>query len=460
MKYLNKNSVLKIFWGLIIFSIFSACQSGTGKQVVKIRGKLINPQTDEIYISRDIFMINADTLKLVGENKVKAFVNVPKEGLYLFFVFPEFQTIYLKPGDSLSFHINVEEFDESLSFSGNLGSENNLLMDLFLENERESNYFYQSHFNFQPQEFLKKIDSFNLKKEKIMTNYYQNFDLSNEKFKAIAKLMSQSIDYNLKEIYPLKKKGIELPEHYYDFEQVFKHPLADPNIFYMYYFANSFISRKIDKNITKDRLNIERARQIQKNIVDPAFKDNLLMQFCSSFIKKNHIYKQNKTIETYYKFIKNEKYKDFCNRLMKKNSLLKKGQDFPSIAVWDKHHKTYLTDSILKNKKVCLSFWDLKLRKNFTSNLHKLKALKNQFPDIEFIIININPDNFDQWLLAIPETDEFKFFKVKNKADIFKISPYHLSQVYLVNDRIINECFENMYLPGFVKNMSEFDREK
>ena len=456
MKNLKIHIIL--FVGLLLTG-FTSCKNKSDNKVV-IRGKIINPQTDEIYISRDILFQNADTIKLIGENQIKTVIKAPEEGLYLFFVFPEFQTIYLKPGDSLAFHINVEEFDESLSFSGSLGRQNNLLMALFLENEKESNYFYSHKFDFQPDIFLNKIDSFDHIKAGLIQNYNTDIGKTDPKFKAIAELTGQSMNYNLMEIYPLKNPNRHLPKNYYDFEQIFKQNLADPNVFYMYSFADAFINKKIDRKTTQKNIYIQRAHQIQKNINDAKFKDNLLTQYCLNYIRKNQIYKKDSTIQTYFQLIKNQSYKEYCRRLVQKNNAIKKGQTFPNLELVNKHRKIELSNSILKDKKVCISFWDLKQRKNFMSNLRKLKAFKKENPDVNFIIINLNPGQVDQWKMAIPDLPEFKFYQLKNYKDLQLIEPYHLSQVFLVNNTIINKSLVNMYKPNFDKILMFFSEQK
>ena len=455
-----KNLKIHIFLiaGLLLTG-FTSCKNKSDDKVA-IRGKIINPQADEIYISKDVLFQNADTIKLIGENQINTVIKAPNEGLYLFFIFPEFQTIYLKPGDSLAFHINVEEFDESLSFSGSLGWQNNLLMALFLENEKESNYFYSHKFDFQPEIFLRKIDSFSRIKTNLIQNYFQEIGNANTKFRAIAELTGHSMNYNLMEIYPLKNKNRHLPKNYFDFEKIFKQNLADPNVIYMYSFADAYINKKIDQKITQKELYIQRAHQIQKNITDAKFKDNLLTQYCLNYIRKNHICKKDTVILTYLQTINNQSYRDYCMRLIHKNNTIKKEQTFPSLELVNRNGKILLSDSNFKNKKIYLSFWDIKRRKNFVSNLRKLKAFKKQYPDINFVIINIDSKHFDQWKMAIPDLPEFEFYQLKNPKDLELIEPYHLSQVFLLNNKIIKESLTNMYRPDFNKILLDFGNEK
>jgi len=447
-----------IFLTGLLLTSFTSCKYKSEDRVV-VRGKIINPRTDEIYISRDIFFQNADTLKLIGENQIKSVIKAPEEGLYLFFVFPEFQTIYLKPGDSLAFHINVEEFDESLSFSGSLGWQNNLLMSLFLENERESNYF-GLNFNYEPDIFLKKIDSFEHIKARLIQNYYQDIGNADAKFKAIAKLTGRSMDYNLMELYPLKNPNKHLPKDYFDFEQIFKQNLADPNVIYMYSFADAFINRKINNKNNQKELYILIAQHIQKNITDANFKDNLLAQYCINYIRKNRIIKKDSTVQTYFQIIKNQIHKDYCKQLIQKNNVLDKEHVFPSIKLLNKHRKTVFSDSIFKNKKLCVSFWDLKQRKNFVSNLRKLKTYKKQYPEVNFVIINLDSGHFDQWIMEIPDLPEIEFYQIKNSDNLELVEPFHLSQVYLLKNQIIKESLVNMYQADFDKIIMRFNNEE
>ncbi len=440
---------------IIIFG--NACKQTGANQHTKIRGKIVNPKTGKIFISKDFLLLQSDTLKLIAENEIRGNVNVPKEGLYVLFVFPEFQTLYLKPGDSLAFHLNVDEFDESLSFSGGLAFENNLLMDIFLENEKESNYFYRHKFNFNLQSFLKKLDSFDLIKKQLIESYPDEYVSTTDKYKAILKLSNQSMPMNLREAYARKHKDLKLPDDYFSYCNILKKPLPDPNVIYLYAFAESFLSRKISgENLSKEGLYLEIAHTINKNFYDKGFKDNVLVNYCNRYIRQTHVKQPDTVVNTFFNFMKNDIYKSYCRELIQKNNTLQEGHSFPSLILTNAHKQKILLDTILDNHKTFLSFWDLKQRKNFVSNFKKIKVYKSKYPDMNFIIINTNPDNTDEWLMQIPKEKDILFLQFSDEQSISKTLPHHLSQIYLLDGKSIKSSMINIYKPDFEQKLAAF----
>lgn len=448
-----KQVILKLFLLLIV----SSCIHKTQEVTTKIRGKIVNPKTDKVLISRDFLMLTADTLKLKYENKIYGEVKTPREGLYFIYIFPEFQTIYLKPGDSLAFHINVDEFDESLSFSGSIGFENNLLLELYLENEKESAYFYDHQFNFDAKTFLKKIDSFTAINKKLINSYQKELEKSDKKYREIIALYHNSLQYSLKEAYLKKHPDESIEKEYVNYCQTLHNPLPDPNIIYMYAFADNYIERKLQKN--KDK-NIETflkiAQTIEKEIYDKEFKDNLLIKYCLRYIKSQKIFEKDSTISYYLSVIQNDTYKNYCKKLINKNKQIKNGKLFPNISVRNKQNKLYKLNEFLKDQKTLISFWNLDNRKNFISNLEKLEKIKEKHPKLQIIILNLNPQSQEEWMLQVPVNSKFMYLQLTREEDVHTVSPYHLAQIFLIDSLQIKNSLQNMYTTDFEKKLEEF----
>jgi len=445
---------------LVIWTIFYSCSHSREVGTTRIRGKIVNPITDKVFISRDYLMLNCDTLKLTGENIIKGKVKVSKEGLYLLYIYPEMQTIFLRPGDSLAFHINIEEFDESLSFSGSLGEENNLLLAVFLENEQENKYCYQHNFDWTTPVFLKKIDSFAQKKDKLIQAYLDENSLHDAKFEQIIHLTSQSMDYLLKEKYAQKKRKVSLPPHYFDYCKILQKKLPDPNIIPMYNFSFLYINRKLKSDTTSQNIFVKMAKHIHKDIYDEPFKDNLLVGYCERYIKRNHINKEDSVVQFYFKILKNKQYKDYCKTLIHKNNAIANGKKFPNIKLIDINRHEISMDSLANDNKLCISFWDLKHRKEFKTNFKKIKELKDKYPDIRFVIINWDFDNYDQWKLETPVNSKMAFYQLTNKNDLMMVKPHNLAQIYLVKNGIITGSLRNMYEKNFLQKIDSFAKQK
>jgi len=452
-----KRSFLNIILGSLYLLFLGACHRQLQDTKVKIRGKIVNPETDKVIFSKDFLMLQTDTLPLLAENEVKGHIKVPEEGLYVFYVFPEYQTIYLKSGDSLNFHLNVDEFDESLSFSGSLGFQNNLLMNLFLTNEKESSFFYRSNFDLNLKDFNQKLDSFEHIKTKIIESYRNEFKHTDQKFKEITHLLNKSMFYNLKEIYAQKHRQQKLPASYFDYENILHQRLADPNVIYLYAFADSFLERKIKQNVSKnENPYLKIATLIDREISDPDFKDNLLVKYCNRYIIGHLMTHKDKIVKTFFDKIQNRTYKIYCEKLIKKNQIMQTGHYFPKLDFYTAQKNIIVSDSLFKNKKILLSFWDLKYRKNFKSNLKKIKRYQSNHPEIQFIILNINPGDFDDWILQLPDNQNITFLKLKDNSYLQQIRPYHLSQVYLLQNNKIIKSMTNMYQVNFTKILDTF----
>ncbi len=451
----NKITYYPLFSIFLILSIFS-CTRQTPQDTTQIRGKIVNPKSDQIIISRDFLAMTADTLKMIAANEVKGKVKTPVEGLYFLQIFPEFQTIYLKPGDSLAFHINIDEFDESLSFSGSLGFENNLLIAFFLENEKESDYFYKQKFDFTTAEFIKKLDSFSQIKHQLINNYQEEFNRTSRKYKKIINLLDNSLQYSLKETYLKKHPDVTYPEDFTRFESVLKTNLPDPNIIYMYAFADNYLDRKISRSKPEINTYFEIAKLINQEIKDRDFRDNMLIKYCNRYLKVKLLATADTTLKYFQHSIQNPVYKNHCRKLLQKNKQIQPGHIFPNISVTDLKRTSYKIQDSLKNKKYLISFWDIHNRKNLKSNLQKLKEIHQNFPGLHIIILNLNPELEDTWLLSSPQNTNFSFLQVGKTPELNLVKPYHLSQVFLVHKGQIKKSLCNMYEPDFYQNLQEF----
>ena len=136
MKTLLKYKLL-----LLLLMLISACSSD--KQLTETTyfgGKIINPKDSKVFFYSNNKLI--DSAKLSEKNKFIFKFDSIKEGMYTFMHGPKLQFIFLEPTDSLLLRLNTWDFDESLVFSVKGADKNNLLINLFLENEKESKLFY------------------------------------------------------------------------------------------------------------------------------------------------------------------------------------------------------------------------------------------------------------------------------------------------------------------------------
>ena len=159
-----------------------------------LSGEIVNPKSDYIYITQYNKVL--DTVKLDNNNFFTYKFKNPKEGIYSF-NHNEYQAVYIEPGDSILLRVNTIEFDESLSFSGQGGDKNNLLMDFFLLNEKEAPLLARYN-QLPPAEFETKLDSLRNEWESIYTSFLSK----NEPTKTFKEVAESNIDY----IYNMRKE--------------------------------------------------------------------------------------------------------------------------------------------------------------------------------------------------------------------------------------------------------------
>ena len=109
-----------------------------------------------------------------------------QEGLFNFKHGNEQQYIYLEPKDSLLIRLNTWNFDETLVFSGKGAERNNLLIDSFLESEKERKIFYQ-YYDLPPSEFSTKVAQVEKVKLDRYNNYIKSHPEESDKFNNILK---------------------------------------------------------------------------------------------------------------------------------------------------------------------------------------------------------------------------------------------------------------------------------
>ncbi len=447
---------------IILFVLFpmllgSCSTDEVGKDKVKIRGKIVNPRTNQVVISRDFLGLTADSLRIENENEVDKYIKCPEEGLYFLYIYPEYQTIYLKPGDSLAFHINIDEFDESISFSGSLGFENNLLSELYLANEKESKFFYARKFDFSPDDFLHQLDSFQKMDARIIANYKDDLRNSTDKYKKILDLYQNAIAFTLREQYVKRHKDEYLPPNFTDYRRVLQSDIIDPNIIYMYAFADTYVEGKMKQAQTKkSNYFLEIAKQFESVIKDNRFKNNMLMKYCLEYIKEKQPVTKDKTIQVYFTGIDNQVYKDKCKEYIRKNNILQQGKRFPDVALRNPDRQVVTTKQMFKDANYLVSFWDLKRRRNFIANLKKLKEIKQKYPDLKLVVLNTDSDDFESWHMQIPVDVPIDFYQIQNKQDVSLVRPYSVAQAYFLSGDTIRQTMVNLYAPDFQSLIKSF----
>jgi hypothetical protein len=449
-----KLSYLQILPILLLFSCHYISQERTNE--TKIRAVVVNPKKTDFYISKDFFQQDVDTLILDADNEVVKKIEISQEGLYLLHLFPEFQTIYLKPGDSLSMHINVDEFDESLSFSGGLGFENNLLIDLFLINEKQNTLYFKNRSVLTKKQLLKQIDSFALIKKDLLKEYDSELKNTSEKFKKIIDLYTKITAYSIKEDYISKHPNEKFSNKFLSHRNILKEPIVDHSIINLFSFVDAYFRNTIHhKNKSKEEVHQLLIENCNKKIYDKDFRSVVLTRYCYEYISNYKMSREDTIIKAYFSLIKSDKNRKYCKKLIRKNMLLANNKKFPSVKLIDKNGNLILSDSLLKDKKTIVSFWDLYWKKSFNSNHKKIIDITDNYTDLQVVVLNKNFDEFSLWQEAIPKQSNFNYYQLMNEKDISLLMPYSYAQVYLLINDTITGSMLNLYDVSFTKKMKQ-----
>ena len=156
---MRKNSKLislKLIIVVIILFFSISCNEYNQTNSFFLGGEIINPSSR--YVSFYYNNIKIDSIELDSQNKFFKKIEDIKPGIYRIEHIPENQNIIIENGDSLWIRVNVEDFKESLSFSGRGSSKNNFLVDMSILDESETGYISEI-FSQDSNVFKSAIDS-------------------------------------------------------------------------------------------------------------------------------------------------------------------------------------------------------------------------------------------------------------------------------------------------------------
>lgn len=425
----DKTQLLLYKYLLLFFSCipFISCNNAKDNAAENtwIGGQIINPKLGYVMILKDRTPI--DSIKLDNDNHFLVNPSCIKPGLYSF-KHNEFQLIYLEPGDSLMLRVNTVDFDESIAFTGKGAERNNLLMELFLSNERELQLI-PSYYNLSPKEFQHKIDSL----KNIRQNIYDDFIAKNpnEKkgFEEVILANFTYADYTKKELYSTANKGEmevskkeDFPDDFYDYRNNLDYGNENLRYYYPYYrFFNTYFDNlayleyasEAEYNKRTYLHTINKLKIIDSLVTNDTLKNNLLRRNIYYYILDGK--NQEKKAEVFDFFIQknsNEKHKASMKTLYDASLALTPGKKIPNLFLLNTDNTLKDIHSILKKPSV-IYFWSAQSIKHF-KNIHiKAAELKSKYPEYDFIGINTDT-HFRKWRTIVTKSGydssmEFQF---------------------------------------------------
>ena len=189
---MRKNSKLKSLKLIIpiFISLFPiSCVEDNQNNSFFLGGEIINPSSG--YVNFYYNNIKIDSIQLDSQNKFFKKIEDIRPGIYRIEHVPENQNIIVENGDSLWIRVNVEDFKESLTFSGKGSSKNNFLVDMSILDDSETGYISEIYSQ-DSKIFRKAIDS--LIDEK--NNIWELFNSSTNQKRLSRNITKASIKYN------------------------------------------------------------------------------------------------------------------------------------------------------------------------------------------------------------------------------------------------------------------------
>lgn len=384
-----------------IVLLLSSCDDTPEINSVYFGGKIINPKTN--YVVLFDYEAVVDTFYLDENDKFLVELPNLRESLYYFKHGDEHQYMYLEPKDSVLIRLNTWHFDESLVFSGNGANRNNLLIDCFLEAEKDDKLFY-SFYNLTPDEFKSKVDSI----EKIKLTRYDDFDANHPKesdqFKSILKIALTYPLYTKVENYSMahttKQNHGKHSEVNRDF---YKHRdnivLDKDSIMYFGAYRDFVVSHLYNKvntaghDISSDAFTVGLLKTIASEMKSEISRNAMLRQtVIAHFYRKSSCDVNVDAFTTYLNLTSNAKDKKLVSELLNDTKKAHKGSKLENFTITDYNKTDRPIHSVIKGKNAVIYFWNPEfINKDDIASV--VKFLSNKYPDIKFVGVKIDGDS-------------------------------------------------------------------
>ncbi|WGK64817.1 TlpA family protein disulfide reductase [Croceiramulus getboli] len=366
-------------------------------------GQIINPVSSRVTIKKDNKLI--DTVSLDRNNFFLYEFKELEPGLYEFF-HNERQLVYLTEGDSLLLRLNTLEFDESLTFSGYGADRNNLLMDLFLHNEKE-NGIIMALYQRDPLAFEAALDSLRQSREVIWQRYRTRNETTKD-FQKVAEAMLSFDNYARKEYYPISHFGQDhatllrqLPDDFYSFREKVDFNDGDLATLYSYQrYLIAFLNHQaflsyVDQNSAYQpnalEHNIHKLKTIDEKIVNSTLRNYLLRFTTRNFLARSNDPQESAQIYNLFMDFSTEvEDRAYMREVYETNKRLDAGQLLPEEQVVSAKDDQAQLTKLVHNKPTVFYFWSTDRLKHLKLVHLRVNELREKFPEYEYIGLNID----------------------------------------------------------------------
>ncbi len=441
-----------LFFGILFQSCKKAELDHNNKGKVYIGGEIVNPETDHVifYINED----KGDTIYLDKYNRFSFKVDSLKEGLYNFKHNREYQLIYLQSKDSILLRLNTLEFDESLVFTGNGAEKNNFLINTFLINENERSLL-RKHAKLSPELFKKKQDSMLQDRLTMFNRFVKKYDFDLNTIKVLRSSFLYDF-YARHEMYLRRHYGsitdidailTNMPKNFYAYREkvnfndtVLNRLYAYNRFLNNYIFNDSFIYESKHPAIKKHRYMkvLHRLDFIDSLIQKPAIKDPILKNTAYDYIKESHPAKYSKIVlNRFLKQCSNNEFKNDLRKVAYTANGLTPNNELPEQKVIALNDSIISLNSLLHKPINVVYFWSVSFPSHFKRLHTKVAHLRKKYPHVNFIAINIDNKQNQNWKHAVKRYNydpQFEYAFDNIKCSIEDLLIYNLDKVVVVEN--------------------------
>ena len=432
-----------IFSQILFLTTLISCDSEKKETLTYFGGKIINPKSNQVVLFTMDRVI--DTFYLNNQNKFIGKLNNIEEGLYYFFHGNENQYIYLEPKDSLMLRLNTWDFDESLVFAGVGAERNNILIDCFLEDEKEKKAFF-TYNKLEPEKFIKKVDSLTALKLKTFEHYLENHPKETTGFSEILKTALTYPLYARAEKYPIiyakySKTGNfpDLGSSFFNYRNNIKinkdaliyYPPYSQYIRNYLYNETYALGHPPVKKTYSSKFTFDLLSTIDKNIVNKKSKNAFLKQtVVSHFYNKSSCDINKKPFDKFFELSTSAKDKKHVQQIINDSKSVVKDQNIKDFSVFDYTNSTRSITEVIKGKNTMLFFWNPEYYSK-TYIASRIEQFSNTYPNIKFIQIKIDGD-YKSTIRKIDVKNQF-FIDKNSEAQTFLTSK--MPRCILVNKK-------------------------
>ena len=465
MRKNNKLKFLKLIILAIILFFSNSCNNKNSRDNFFLGGEIINPSSN--YVNFYYNNIKIDSIELNSENKFFKNLENIQPGIYRIEHIPENQYIIIENGDSLWIRVNVEDFKESLSFSGRGSSKNNFLVDMSNLNDYENDFLSQIY-NQGSYDYKIVIDSLMDEKKDIWELFNKSVNQRNLG-RNITKASIKYNYYNKLERYALlrgREWSKDEREEYFSYRDEVNLNDSELSLFepYVTYLMNFFNEKTLDsgevysyaKNNTD--FNIKKLLIIDSQINDPYLKNNLARATAIEEIlnfKNNDLHDE---FIDYYTYVNtSNRYLDEITKLYNDIEKMKKGNVLPEVNILDFNGNITSSSEEFLGSKTFIYFWSQTQMNHYRRTIRRVEELKQKYPQYRFVGICIQPytDMVSQAqnILNLDLSNQFSFKDFESSSKDWVLT--FLNKTIVTDEKVkIIDGFSNLFTNDIEKILS------